>query len=97
VAKFTEGRIGNPFVDAVLARPLTARNLSGSLMRKPSFSPRTLARLGLTKVTITTSAADRDLLEAAAQARGISARSLAASIVHAAVSFRMVDSILGDK
>ena len=66
--------------------------------KKPSlYTARTLARLGLVQMTITTSAGDRDLLQHAADARGLSVTSLVGSLVHAIAAERLTDAVLDDR
>jgi hypothetical protein len=55
-----------------------------------------MARLGLVQMTITTSAGDFEMLQAAASSRGVSTTSLAASLLHVTVSQRLVDAVLDD-
>jgi hypothetical protein len=65
--------------------------------KKPSrYTARTLARLGLVQMTITTSTGDFEMLQAAASSRGVSTTSLAASLLHVTVSQRLVDAVLDD-
>jgi hypothetical protein len=56
-----------------------------------------MARLGLVQMTITTSAGDRDLLQHAAEARGVSVTSLVGSLVHTIAAERLTDAVLDDQ
>jgi uncharacterized protein (DUF1778 family) len=56
-----------------------------------------MARLGLVQMTITTSAGDRDLLQHAAEARGVSVTSLVGSLIHTIAAERLTDAVLDDQ
>jgi hypothetical protein len=66
------------------------------MRNKPSFSARTAAKVGLVPVTIMTSASDFELLEAAASLRGVSTKSLVATLIHTIAAERLTNAVLDD-